>query len=156
MTSVHWSSKLGTISETRIFLIFKLSKNSIMKAFSYIPISINMKKIKKNQMIWYVENWPPKWKYFSRSGFGQNLLPVNPCPQDSTTEVMLILLCMYIMYYHMISATVITNQYRFSGVDNLRISYTYDLAANSAILTIDFQYNFVFKLIWKYSQSGCQ
>ena len=75
---------------------------------------------------------------------------------DFQTEAMLILLCMYIMYYHMISTTVITNQYRFSVVDNRKISYTYDLAANSAILTIDFQYNFVFKLIGKYSQSGCQ
>ena len=85
---------------------------------------------------------------------GKSLLPVDP--QDSTTEVMLILICMYIMYYHMISTTAITNQYRFSVVDNRRISYTYDLAANSAILTIDFQYSFVFKLIGKYSQPRCQ
>ena len=152
---------MGTISENKIFRIFKLSKNSITKAFFYIDLwTWRNQKDSDDLVCWkftlkvrHFLMGQSKWKYFSKSDFVQNLLPVNSCPQDSTTEVMLILLCMYIIYYHMISTTVITNQYRFSGVDNLRISYTYDLAANSAILKIDLQFNFLFILFWKYTNS---
>ena len=141
MTSVHhWSSKIGHHFRKENISDFQVIKKLRIKSI-FLHWSLNMKKNQKDSVdlvcwkftlkVRHFLMGQSKWKYFSKSDFGQNLLTVNPCPQETRHIHWGHVNTASAMYYHMISTTVITNQYyRFSGVDNLRISYTYDLAAN--------------------------